>query len=86
MTRKPTFQVGDEVGALIGTPRRRGFITRHWAPYDQYRVRWTDGTETNLWARDLALVPSATDWVNVQGEPVNIQGQPVHPTRRSPIK
>lgn len=71
----PHFQIGDEVVALIGTPHRRGFVVRVWTPYNQYRVRWTDGGETNIWGRDLALVPSATEWVNAAGERVNIQGQ-----------
>lgn len=75
MTGKSTFQNGDEVIALIGEPRRRGFIVRHWDPYDQYRVRWTDGSETNIWARNLAPVPSATEWYDKDGNRVNIQGQ-----------
>lgn len=71
----PTYRVGDEVIALIGEPRRRGFVVRHWHPYDQYRVRWTDGSETNIWARNLAPVPSASEWYDKDGHRVNIQGQ-----------
>jgi hypothetical protein len=39
---------GKRVRATIGFPAREGVVLRVWYPWAQARVRWADGTETNI--------------------------------------
>lgn len=39
---------------------RCGTVVRWWHPYDQYRIEWLDGTQTNVWGTDLEAVKCLT--------------------------
>jgi hypothetical protein len=63
--------VGKRVRALIGVPVRYGVVVRVWHPWREAKVRWDDGSETNIDLKHLervgmkpaALLRSAiTDW------------------------
>lgn len=54
-TKTSTFKVGERV--RFRDTDRVGTIVRQWSPWDEYRVRWDEGTSlveaSNVWASDL---------------------------------
>ena len=54
--RRQRHWVGMRVEATVGHPVRCGTVVRDWWPYAQLRIRWDDGTVTNIDIASLRVV------------------------------
>ena len=47
--RRSRYKYGDRVAATVGDLNRQGTIVQRFDPWDQYRVRWDDGSGSSMW-------------------------------------